>query len=245
MIAKAIKRRFGLHARKVRVQTEWTVYLRWTAIAFVGVALCFFGWLAYSSADEWDVSIGAKSVLKRVEGEKASLEKENAGLRSELAVLERQLQIERASQAELAKQVKTMADENARLKEDVALVQAVSGADARVDGVKVSSARVIAGSVAGEYSYRIVLLQTGARKKSFEGRYQLVVNMGRDGGKSGLSLPGPGEQGSQPYKLNFRVSQRIEGTFKVDPAASVRSVQIRVFEGNQTQPKVMQTVTLS
>jgi hypothetical protein len=245
VIAKAIKRRFGLHARKVRVQTEWTVYLRWTAIAFVGVALGFFAWLAYSKADEWDFSIGAKSLLKRVEGEMAKLEKENAGLRSELAVVERQLQIERASQGELAKQVKTMADENARLKEDAALVQAVSGADAKIDGVKVSSARVQAGSVAGEYSYRIVLLQTGARKKPFEGRYQLVVNLGREGSKGGVSLPGPAEQGAQAYKLNFRVSQRIEGTFKVDPSAVVRSVQIRLFEGNQTQPRAMQTVTLS
>lgn len=245
MIAKAIKRRFGLHARKVRVQTEWAVYLRWTAIAFVGVALGFFGWLAYSRSDEWDVSIGSKSALKRVEGEKSVLEKENAGLRSELAVLERQLQIERASQAELAKQVKTMAEENSRLKEDAALVQAVSGAEAKIDGVKISSARVQAGSVAGEYSYRIVLLQTGTRKKAFEGRYQLIVNLGREGGKGGVSLPGPAEQGAQSYKLSFRVSQRIDGTFKVDPAVVVRSVQIRVYEGSQSQPKVMQTVTLS
>lgn len=245
MIAKAIKRRFGLHARKVRVQTEWTVYLRWTAVAFVSVALGFFGWLAYSRSDEWDVSIGSKSVLKRVESERANLEKENVGLRSELAVLERQLQIERASQAELAKQVKAMAEENARLKEDVALVQAVSGNDAKVDGVKVSSARVQAGSVAGEFSYRIVLLQTGARKKPFEGRYQLIVNLGKEGGKGGVSLPGTADHGAQSYQLNFRVSQRIEGTFKVDPAAVVRSVQIRVFEGSQSQPKVMQTVTLS
>jgi hypothetical protein len=58
-------------------------------------------------------------------------------------------------------------------------------------------------------------------------------------------LPGPAEQGALVYKLNFRISQRIEGTFKVDPSATVRSVQIRLFEGNQTQPKVMQTVTLS
>lgn len=136
-----------------------------------------------------------------------------------------------------------MADENARLKEDAVLVQAVSGADAKVDGVKVSSARVQAGSVAGEYSYRIVLLQTGARKKPFKD-----ISAGRQSGagrEQGRRLfAGPAEQGAQAYKLNFRVSQRIEGTFKVDPSAVVRSVQIRLFEGNQTQPKAMQTVTL-
>jgi hypothetical protein len=245
VIAKAIKQRFGLHARKVRVQTVWDVYLRWTGIAFVGVALGLFGWLAYTKVEAWDVSIGSKSVLARVEQGKAALEKENADLRSELAVLGRQLQIERASQAELARQVKAMADENARLKEDVALVQAVSASDAKVDGVKISSARVQAGSVAGEYSYRIVLLQTGTRRKPFQGRYQLIVNLGGDKGRSGLALPGPAEQDAQSYRLSFRVSERVEGTFRVDPSAVVRSVQIRVFEGGQTQPRIMQTVTLS
>lgn len=38
---------------------------------------------------------------------------------------------------------------------------------------------------------------------------------------------------------------RIDGTFKINPAAVVRSVQVRVFEAGQSQPKLMQTVTLS
>lgn len=245
MIAKAIKRRFGLHARRVRVQTEWAAWLRWTALGFLGVALGFFAWIAYSTSDRWDVSIGAGTQLKQLRSDKATLEKENAALRSELAVAERQLQIERASQAELAKQVKSISDENARLKEDVALVQAVSGPDARTDGVKVSTARVQAGVVAGEYSYRIVLLQTGSRKKSFQGSYQLVLNLSQDGDKRGMTLPASGEQGTQPYKLDFRISQRVDGTFKVDPKAVVRSVQIRIYESGQAQPKATQTVTLS
>lgn len=245
MIAKAIKRRFGLHARRVRVQTAWFGYLRWFGLAFAGVALGFFAWIAYSNSDRWDISIGSAAALKEARAEKAALEQENAALRTELAVAERQLQIERASQAELAKQVKAMADENARLKEDAVLVQAVSGSGTKIDGVKVSTARVQPSAVAGEYNYRIVLLQTGSRKKPFQGSYQLVVNVSQDGAGRGVTLPGPSEQGAQPYKLDFRVSQRVDGTFRIDPGAVVKSVQIRVFESGQTQPKVMQTVTLS
>lgn len=245
MIAKAIKRRFGLHARRVRVQTQWFGYMRLFGLAFAGFALGFFGWLVYSHAERWDISIGSRSALKEARAEKAALEKENATLRSELAVSERQLQIERASQAELTKQVKAMAEENARLKEDAVLVQAVSGSATKVEGIKISTARVQPGAVAGEYDYRIVLLQTGARNKPFQGSYQLVVNVSQDGKGRGVTLPAPSERGEQPYKLDFRVSQRVDGTFRVDPGAVVKSVQIRVFEGGQTQPKVMQTVTLS
>jgi len=245
VIAKTIKRRFGLHARRVRVQTEWFGYLRWLGLAFAGVAVGFFAWLAYSNADRWDISIGSRSALKEAQAAKAALEQENATLRSELAVAERQLQIERASQGELTKQVKAIAEENARLKEDAVLVRAVSGAESKLEGVKVSTARVQPGAVAGEYNYRIVLLQTGARTKPFQGSYQLVVNVSQDGTGRGVTLPGPSEQGAQPYQLDFRVSQRVDGTFRVDPRAIVKSIQIRVFEGRQTQPKVMQTVTLS
>lgn len=245
MIAQAIRRRFGLHARRVRVQTEFAGYLRWIGLAFLGVGLGFIVWVICLQAGSWDISLESRSALERLRTEKAGLEKDNATLRSELAVLERELQIERASQAELARQVKAMAGENARLREDAALVQAVSAPDAKVDGVKVSSARVQANPVEGEYSYRIVLLQTGSRTKSFQGRYQLVVHLARDGDTRGITLPGPDDPAAQPYTLDFRVSQRLDGTFKVDPGAVVRSVQIRVFEGGQSQPKVMQTVTLS
>lgn len=245
MIAKAIKRRFGLHARRVRVETTWFGYLRWVGMAFTGVALGFFAWIAYSNSDRWDVSIGGKTALRQAHEDKAALEKELAAVRSELAVTERQLQIERASQAELTRQVKAMADENARLKEDAALVQAVSAKDAKVDGVKVSTARVQPGAVAGEYSYRIVLVQTGARRKPFQGSYQLVLDVSEGGAKRGVTVPPAAEQGGPPYRLDFRVSQRVDGTFKVSPSAVVRSVQIRVFEGGSAQPKVTQTVTLS
>lgn len=242
MIAKAIKRRFGLHARRVRVQTEWFGYLRWAGLAVIGVVLGFLVWVARSNSDEWGVSFGNPSALKTALADKQALEKENAALRSELAVAERQLQIERASQAELAKQVKGMADENARLKEDAALVQAVSSADGKVDGVKVSTARVQAGTMAGEYTYRIVLLQTGPRKKAFQGSYQLVVNLAQQGAGRTVTVPASAEP---PLKLDFRISQRVDGTFRVEPGAIVKSVQIRVFESGQSQPKVAQTVTLS
>jgi hypothetical protein len=183
------------------------------------------------------------SAISSLQRENAALERTNAGLKGELSVLERQLQIERASYADLARQVKELTHENARLREDVALVQAISTADSRVDGIKVSSVRVEPNAVPGEYSYRIVLLQTGSRTKQFHGRYQLVVNLLHNGQRRGMTLPE--NSAEAPYQLDFRVHQRIDGTFRVDPAATVHSVELRVFEGRQSQPRLMQTVTLS
>jgi hypothetical protein len=241
-----LKQRFGLHARRVAVRTSMPGYLRWLARGFLAVSVGLLVLIAYDPAARPLLGFDDEdSRLTQARNENAALARANAELQSELAVAERQLQMERASLADLTRQVKELTHENARLREDVALVQAISAADSRADGVKVSSVRVEPNSVPGEYSYRIVLLQTGSRTKQFKGRYQLVVNLLHNGERRGVTLPGPTEAGEAPYQLAFRVHQRIDGTFTVDPAAIVRSVELRVFEGHQSQPKVMQTVTLS
>lgn len=241
-----LKRRFGLHARPVAVRTRMPWPLQWLARSFLLVSAVALAWILVapdgSPGGEADVD---DSVLAKLRVELAESEKANAGLKSELTVLQRQLQIERASYDDLARQVKALTHENARLREDVALVQAISTADSRTDGVKVSSVRVEPNSIPGEYNYRIVLLQTGSRTKHFRGRYQLVVNLLHNGERRGMTLPDAEDSADAPYRLDFRVHQRIDGTFRVDPAAVVRSVQLRVFEGRQSQPKIMQTVTLS
>src|SRR5690606_19721515 len=108
--------------------------------------------------------------------------------------------------------------------------------DSKVDGVKVSSARIEPNSVPGEYIYRIVLLQTGSRAKQFHGRYQLVVNLLHNGERRGMTLPGPGDSGDAPYQLDFSVHQRIDGTFRVDPGAVVRSVELACSKAGNRSP---------
>jgi hypothetical protein len=243
---KWIKRRFGLHARPVSVRTRMPWYLRGLAFGFVALSVGSLVWIAYPHGRSPEA--GSREPEPRTEAaltDNVALERTNAGLRSELAVLERQLQMERATYVDLARQVKELTHENARLREEIALVQAISAADSRIEGVKVSSVRVEPNSVPGEYNYRIVLMQTGSRNKQFTGRYQLIVNLMQNGERRGMTLPAPGDAVESPYQLDFRVHQRIDGTFRVDPAAVVRSVELRVFEGRQSQPKVMQTVTLS
>lgn len=248
MKLKAIKRRFGIQAPRVAVRPHVPWYVRWLGLTLGGIAAVALVGTAYhygqvfAGYDQHEV----EGTLKKLTESNAQLEQANAALKSEHAVLERALQIERATQADLGRQVKTLSQENARLKEDIALVQTISASDAKAaDGIRVSSVRIEPNPVAGEYSYRIVLLQTGNRAKPFHGSYQLVVNLTQDGRRGGMTVPAAGDAAAPAYPLDFRVHQRIDGTFKVHPGAIVHSVQLRVFEGRQTQPKVMQTVSVS
>lgn len=247
MKLKILKRRFGIQAPRMAVRPHLPWYVRWLGIVTGVVGVIGLAYAAYHYGEEYagfkrhEVS----DRLKQLIADKGELEKNNAAMKSGLAVMERQLQIERAAQGDLAKQVKELNHENARLREDIALVQTISAPSSKVDGVNLSSVRIEPNAVPGEYSYRIVIMQTGTRSKPFRGWYQLVVNATQDGKRAGLTLPASGESVGEPYRLDFRVHQRVDGTFKVTPGMIVRSVQVRVFEEAQSQPKVMQTIDVS
>lgn len=240
---KWLTRRPESQARRVAATSAVPGALRWLAWSLVVVVLAGLVWIAWEGAR----SLGLGDDDGRLEallGRYAQLEKANAALQSELAVLDRQLQIERATHTDLVRQVKELSQENARLREEVALLQTISAPGSRTDGIKVSSIRVEPNPVPGEYSYRIVLLQTGSRSKQFVGRYQLVIDLMQNGRRHGMTLPPRGESADRTYRLEFQVHRRIDGTFKVHPDAVVSSVQLRVFEGRESQPKVMQTVRM-
>ncbi len=217
---------------------------RYVVAGFLLTAVAYFSWFALYVARPGTPGSGTEARL-RTDAEVAQLERQSAQLKSELVVLERQLHIERASQADIAKQLKSLSEENARLRNEIELLQAVAVAGAGKDGIRLSSVRVEPSGDMGEYSYRMVLLQTGSRDRPFQGSYQLLVNVDENGARRGVVLPVTSAKVEPPFQLDFRVQQRIEGTFRVAPNAVVRSVQVRVYEIGNAQPKLMQTVTLS
>src|SRR5690349_25043191 len=87
-------------------------------------------------------------------------ETENAELRTQVAAAERQMQIERATYGDLAKQVKSLTEENAGLREDLAFFQSLMASGGK-EGVSINRFRVQPESLPGEYRYRLLLVQNG------------------------------------------------------------------------------------
>ncbi len=165
-------------------------------------------------------------------------------MRGELVQSERQLQMERATYADLVKQMKILTEENAVIKEDLAFFQTLMPSGGKEGGVAVNRFLVQNDALSGEYRYRLLLTQTGQRSKDFQGNFQFVVTLQQDGKKAVMTLPGEGEA-DKGYKLNFRFYQRIEGTFRIAPGAVVKSLQVRVYENGSKEPKLTQAVDAS
>jgi hypothetical protein len=244
---KSLQRRLGFSGQRMVVRTHVAWYWRWLGYVSLGALVVGVGWTTYDYGMElagFRQSETARA-LEALKADVRSRDAELADLRSQVAAAERQMQIERATYGELAKQVKSMAEENATLREDLGFFQSLMAAGGKEGPVSINRFRVQPEALPGEYRYRLLLVQSGQRVKEFQGTLQFVLNLEQGDRKYLLTLPREGETNAKDYQISFKFFQRVEGTFKVAPDAVVKSLQVRVFENGSVAPKLSQTVTIS
>ena len=244
-LLKKIRQRFGISAPRMTVKIHVAWY--WRMLGLVAVLSCSFALAA------WIYDAGrrfagfdrseAEQELSQLRESVGRLTQETAGLRASVNASESKLQIERAAQAQLGRQVKVLEDENARLKEDLAFFENLIPSEHRDNTLLINRFRVEPGALPGEFRYRLLLLQGGRRDKPFQGNLQLLVTLQQDGKDAIITLPEEGA--AQAYKISFKYFQRVEGTFRVAPGARVKMVQVRIFESGSTQARATQSFNLS
>lgn len=246
-LLKTLKRKFGISAPRVAVRTHVPWYLRWFGIVAAGGLIFGAGWATYDFGMEFaGFHQGeADRALARLKETIESQHQELSELHSKVAGAERQLQIERATYGDLAKQVKSLTGENATLKEDLAFFQSLMPASGKDGAITINRFRLQQETLPGEYSYRLLLVQAGPRAKEFQGSLQFVLNLQQNDRQTVLTLPPEQDKNAKEYRLNFKFFQRIEGTFKIPPDAVVKGMQVRVFENGGNTPKLTQNVNIS
>ncbi|WP_237246903.1 keratin [Sideroxyarcus emersonii] len=245
---RSLRRKFSISAPRLSVRPHVPWYVRW---AIVLPILALFGllvWWAYNSGLEFAGFHRGQTEKELTELRERVhyLESENASQANQIAAYERQGQIEQASTQGIEAQLRSLNDENARLKEDLLFFQNLPLTGAREAELSIHRLKIEPDSLPGEYLCRMLLVQSvQQRGKAFQGNMQLVVNGEQDGRKVVLQFP----QEDSPsdvagYQLSFKYYQRVDKGFKLPPEMKVESVQVRVFEKGMQEPKVQQTVNL-
>ena len=238
---------FGISAPHMAVRAAMPWYLRWLGLLVLALVVLLLARATYDFGKKFagfDQSEADREV-QRLGEINAKIRQEIAGIRGELALSERQLHMERATHTDLIKQMKTLTAENAGLKEDLAFFQTLMPSGGKDGGVAVNRFLVQNDVLPGEYRYRLLLTQTGQRNKDFQGTLQFVVNLQQQDKNVVLTLPAEGDQADKVFTVNFRFYQRVEGTFRIDADAVVKSMQVRVFENGSKEPKLTQAVNAS
>lgn len=245
-LGRRLKRHFGIAAAPLAVRRHVAWYWRLPLVVILlagGIALSA---LFYDAGTRFSGLDRGATVdeLQRLREKLEALERENASLHSDRAQSGRKMQIEQATQNDLAKTVKTLQDENAQLKEDLTFFRKQMSSDKSDGDISIYRFKV-ENTMPGEYRYRLLLLQGGQRERDFQGKVQFLVSLTQGGEKLVMTLPSAKETELGAYNLSFKYYQRLEGVFHAEPSAQVKKVQIRVFENGAVQPKLTQTVNLS
>ncbi|MDL1865970.1 hypothetical protein FBR06_01710 [Betaproteobacteria bacterium PRO4] len=230
----------------VRPHVPW---YRRLLTAFVGLLL--IGLLAYGmfivgqNTVQPATAVTADPVLEQILESNSCLEKYDATLCAQLAELVRQLQISNATRADLVKQVKTLDEENDRLREDLSLFQQMISGNEESPDVELVIHRfsMEAGQLPGEYLYTLLLAQGGQRSKEFKGRLEFVVGLLQNGEEKFISLVD--ENASKEFPINFRFYHRLEKSFQIPADTVVKSLQVLVYENSASQSILTKTIQLS
>jgi hypothetical protein len=247
--ARLWKQRFGIAAPRVAIQTHIPWYWRWVGIAvLLGISAASAAWIydagrRFAGFDHGEV----RDELLRAKAELQAAREELERLRAIANAADSRVSIERTAQQKLAQQIRSLEQENARVREELATLESMLSSEARNSAAVLSIYRfkVEADVLPGEYRYRLLLLTPSARRdREFNGRLELVVSL-QDGGRNVMmSFPEQANAGAGAFRLAFRYFRRVEGTFRVSPKARVESVQVRVYESGSNEPRATNTVSL-
>ncbi len=247
VIIKSLKRKFGISAPRVAVRPHFPWYLRWLLIVVVTTLALALGlsWGVYDTGRKF-ANFEMNEVnqeLDRLSKLSLRLQQDNEALRIGAIGLERRSQMEIAARGDLVRQVKSLGDENTRLKEDLAFFQSfMSGSGGASNGVSLYHFKLERGQSPGEYRYSLLLVQGGQRIKDFQGSLEFTVNLRQNREK--VAMPLPGEGTAKTFNVSFKFYQRVEKSFQLRPDAVVESLQVRVFENGAALAKLTKIVNL-
>ena len=245
---KKLRQRFGISAPRVAVRTHVPWYVRWMILAVL---------LAFSVAlAAWMYDAGRRFAgfdRSEAQDELSSLRLEIESTRGELAKLraianasDSKMSIERTAQIKLAQQIRLLEQDNAQLREDLAIFESMLSAESRgAQALSIQRLKVEPDGLPGEYRFRMLLLAGNRRERGdFQGRLELLVGVQQEGRNAIIVVPDRAAADAPVFKLAFKNFYRAEGTFRVDPKAKLGTVQVRIFEAGATQAKATQSVTL-
>jgi hypothetical protein len=241
---RRLRSRFGISAPRVLVRTHLPWY--WRALSVVvlsGASLALAGWIYDAGQRFAGFHQGASEhEIAGMRERMAQLQTDLEAARKVANASESRLRIESTAQERLTAQLKTLEEENTRLKSDLATFESLAGEQVGNSGLAISRLQILPVG-GGEYRYRLLVAQTGEKKeKEFNGMIQLVATVQRGKDTAMMQFPAAGDPAASQYQVHFRYFRRLEGTFKLAAEARIQRVEVRLIQDGAV--KASQSVAL-
>jgi hypothetical protein len=243
-LARRLRSSFSIGSSRMAIRSQLAWYWRWLLnfLLMVLVATVVW-WLVQNSYRITGFDIQeVKAHLERLTEENRVAKADLEAARSTLTERDRQLQIEKAAQGELARTVAQLQEENAALKEDLGFLRNImSSGGTTPEGIGLSNLKVERDGKTNEYRYRMLLTQGGQRKQDFKGKVQIVARVAKDGTVNTLTFP-DASAGEAAGSFEFRFYHKVEGRFAIPDGSSLKGVDVRVLAMPGGQVKLSRTI---
>ena len=241
--ARRLRSNFGIRSARMSIRSQMAWQWRWLLnVLMMALVATIVWWLVENSyritgldREEVRQRMGALTDENRV------LKRELEVARSTLIERDRQLQIDRASQSELARNVAQLQEENAALKEDLGFLRNIMSSGTTPEGLGIANLKVEPAGKPNNFRYGMLLSQGGQRKQDFKGRLQVVVRALQAGNVNTFTFPDVAA-GEAESVIDFRFYQKVEGRFRLPEDAALRSVEVRILASPGGQVKLSRTL---
>lgn len=234
LILRRWRNRIGISAPRVAIRTELPWHWRALSVmVLAGCSLALAGWIydAGLRFAGFHIELSAQEVAElrgRIQQLSGELEQASKIANSS----DSRLKIESTAQDRLATQIKSLEEENTRLKADLAMFENLAGNEDGPPHLEISRLQVIPEAEQGQYRFRLLIAQKGdVKDREFKGRLQLVVTLLQGTRTAIIELPGKVEANPAQYVVAVRRFGRIEGVFRVPELAHIQRVEARLIEG--------------
>lgn len=244
-IGRRLRSNFGIGSSRMAIRSQLAWYWRWLLTLLLMIAVGgVVWWLVQNSYRITGFNQEeARQQLGTLAAENERMKQEIDAARGTLVERDRQLQIEKAAQSDLARTFAQLQEENASLKEDLGFLRRLMSSGATPEGIGVSDLKIERDGAQNQYRYRMLLIQGGQRKQDFRGRVQIAARVMVGTTASTISIPevDPGEVGA----FEFRFYQKVEGRFALPEGAVLKSAEVRVLAVPGGQVKLSRTINMS
>lgn len=243
-LGRRLRSSFGIGSARMAIRSQLAWYWRWllNVLMMVLVAVAVW-WLVQNSYRITGFNMEeVKAQIAALTEENRLMKRDLEAARGALVERDRQLQIDKAAQGELARTVAQLQEENAALKEDLGFLRNIMSSGATPEGIGVSNLKVERDGGANQYRYRMLLTQGGQRKQDFKGKVQIVARVAKDGALSTLTFPDP-SAGEAAGAFEFRFYHKAEGRFAIPDGSQLKGVDVRVLALPGGQVKLSRTIS--
>lgn len=244
-LARRLRSNFSIGSSRMAIRSQMAWYWRWLLnLLMMAAVAAVVWWLVQNSYRITGFSVDeARQQIHALTEDNARMKQDVDSLRTQVIERDRQLQVERAAQKELARTVASLQDENAGIKEDLGFLRKLMSAGATAEGLVLSDVKIERDGAPNQYRYRMLLTQGGQRKQDFRGKVQVLARVAQGPNMLTYTFPDP-SAGEAAGAVDFRFYQKVEGRFTVPEGGQLKGAEIRILAVPGGQVKLSRAVNV-